>query len=68
MPIGQDIAWTLYTIFLVALVALAITLVVVLIRLALAATRALNAYTADRKLRTDLLIDEVNPADETRIY
>jgi hypothetical protein len=64
MPIGQDIAWTLYAIFLV--VALTITLAVILIRLMLAATRALNAYTDDRKLRRALVLDEFDPVDETR--
>lgn len=67
MPLGQDLAWTLYAIFLVAVVALAITLVVVLIRLVLAATRALNAYTDDRKLRTAMGLDEVDPVKEPHV-
>lgn len=63
MPLGYDITWTVYLILVVALV---ITLAVVVIRLMLAATRALNAYTDDRKLRTALVLDEFDPADETR--
>lgn len=63
MPVDYDIAWTVYII----LVALAITLAVVAIRLMLAATRALNAYTDDRKLRTTLILDEFDPEDDTRV-
>jgi hypothetical protein len=54
MPLGYDLAWTVYLVLVVALV---ITLAVVVIRLMLAATRALNAYAADRKLRTALVLE-----------
>jgi hypothetical protein len=33
----------------------------------LAATRVLNAYTEDRKLRTALIVDEVDPVDESQV-
>ncbi|WP_411721356.1 hypothetical protein [Mycetocola sp.] len=64
MPLEIDLLWSFYPLLLLAL---AITLAVVVIRLMLAATRALNAYTDDRKLRTALALDEVDPADETRV-
>ncbi|MET4639477.1 hypothetical protein [Mycetocola sp. 2940] len=64
MPLEIDLLWSFYPLLLLAL---AITLAVVAIRLMLAATRALNAYTDDRKLRTALALDEVDPADETRV-
>lgn len=67
MPLGFDLTWTIYPIFLVVVFALAITLVVLLIRLMLAATRALNAYTDERKLRTALVLDDVDPVHETRV-
>jgi hypothetical protein len=54
MPLGYELAWTVYLVLVVALV---ITLAVVVIRLMLAATRALNAYAADRKLRTALALE-----------
>lgn len=66
MPLGSDLTWTIYPIFLVVVFALAFTLVVLLIRLMLAATRALNAHTDDRKLRTALVLDEVDPVRETQ--
>ena len=63
MLFGIDFAWIIYPFLIVAF---AITLLVLLIRLMLAATRALNAYTDDRKLRTALVLDEVDPVDESR--
>ena len=64
MPLEMDIAWTVYTILVIAIV---ITLAVVVIRLVLAATRALNAYADDRKLRTALALDELDPLDDARL-
>lgn len=64
MPTEYDIAWTVYLVLVVAVVT---TLAVVVVRLMLAGTRALNAYTEDRKLRTALLLDEFDQADETRV-
>lgn len=61
MPLEMDIAWTFYTILVLALL---LTLVVLVIRLLLAATRALNAYADDRKLRTALFLDDVEGSDE----
>ena len=61
MPFGYDLAWIIYIIFIAVLV---LTLAVVVIRLMLAATRALDAYADDRKLRTALLVDEFDAADE----
>jgi hypothetical protein len=48
-------------------VALVATLAVVVIRMMLAATRALDAYTEARKLRTAMVLDEFDPVDEARI-
>ena len=64
MPLEMDIAWTVYTILVIAIV---ITLAVVVIRLVLAATRALNAYADDRKLRTALALDQLDPQDDARL-
>lgn len=47
-----------YFLVMVLTIAVAIVLAVVLIRLLLAATRALDAYTSERKLRVDLLLSD----------
>jgi hypothetical protein len=49
------------------LVALAgvIVVLVLLCRLMLAATRAANAFTAERTLRVDLMLEEVDPDSPT---
>jgi uncharacterized membrane protein len=60
----MDIGWALYLIVIAAIV---LTLFVVVVRLILAATRALNAYADDRKLRTALALDEVDPVDNARV-
>ena len=57
----MDIAWTLYTVLVIALI---LTLAVLVIRFLLAATRALNAYADDRKLRTAVFLDDVEGSDE----
>ncbi|MFU8947834.1 hypothetical protein ACLRGF_14010 [Mycetocola zhadangensis] len=64
MPLGMDIGWTLYLIVIAAIV---LTLFVVVVRLILAATRALNAYADDRKLRIALTLDEVDPVNDARV-
>lgn len=64
MPLDYAIAQNAYLILVAAIV---IALTVVLIRLILAATRALNAYADDRKLRTAMVLDEVDAADEARV-
>jgi Ni/Fe-hydrogenase subunit HybB-like protein len=66
MPLGFDLSYSIAPLFLLVIFAFVVTLAVLLIRLLLAATRALNAYTDDRKLRTALVVDEFSPADETR--
>jgi hypothetical protein len=58
-----DFAWTAYLVVIVTL----LIGVVVLIRLMLAATRALNAYTEDRKLRTALILDGDPSVEDSRI-
>lgn len=65
MPLGIDLLWSFYPLLLLAL---AVTVAVVAIRLMLAATRALNAYADDRKLRTAMFLDEVDPVDETQVH
>jgi hypothetical protein len=58
-----DFAWTAYLVVIVIL----LIGVVVLIRLMLAATRALNAYTEHRKLRTALILDPDTSVHDSRI-
>ena len=48
----------IYVLVLALIIALGIVLAVVLIRLMLSATRALDAYTSERKLRVDLLLSD----------
>lgn len=64
MPTEYDLLWRFSPLLILALV---VTLAVIAIRLMLVATRALNAYTDDRKLRTAMVLDEVNPVSETRV-
>lgn len=47
-----------YFLVMVLTIGVAVVLAVVLIRLMLSATRALDAYTAERKLRFDLLLSD----------
>ncbi|GGE90448.1 hypothetical protein [Mycetocola zhadangensis] len=63
MPLGMDIAWTAYTALAIVLI---VAIAVVVIRLLLAATRALNAYADDRKLRTAIALDEIDAMDDAR--
>lgn len=64
MPLeALDFAWTTYLVIVLTV----LIGVVVLIRLMLAATRALNAYTEDRKLRTALILDGAEPPEEIRL-
>jgi hypothetical protein len=63
MPYDMNIGWTIYTILVVALL---LTFAVLVIRLILAATRALNAYADDRKLRTALALDKFDVPEDAR--
>ena len=47
-------------VYLAVVAAVLMAFAVVIIRLILAATRALNAYADDRKLRTALALDELD--------
>lgn len=64
MPLEMNIGWTVYMILVVVLL---ITFAVLVIRLLLAATRALNAYADDRKLRTAMALDEIDRVDDVRV-
>lgn len=58
MPfVPLDFAWTAYLVIVFTV----LIGVIVLIRLMLAATRALNAYTENRRLRTTLILDGAEP-------
>ncbi|AWB86616.1 hypothetical protein [Mycetocola zhujimingii] len=63
MPIDFAISQNAYFVIVTAIL---IALTVVFIRLILAATRALNAYADDRKLRTAMALDDLDEVSESQ--
>ncbi|PWC08157.1 hypothetical protein [Mycetocola zhujimingii] len=63
MPIDFTISQNAYFVIVAAIL---IALTVVFIRLILAATRALNAYADDRKLRTAMALDDLDEVPESQ--
>lgn len=62
-----DYTWALLIVFYALILAAAVVVVVILVRLALAGTRALNAYTERTKIETAMMLafdgDDAEPGD-----
>ncbi|MCP2032682.1 putative membrane protein [Okibacterium sp. HSC-33S16] len=69
MPLGLDLGMNIgWIVYLIVVFALVVTFAVLLIRLILAATRALNAYTDDKKLQTAVALDELDPVEDRHVH